>query len=871
MHCTRAFAVALILLSYGAVGARQPAVHTSAPLGAAAESVAAALGLSSADRGHLLIDTIRLVYDAPDGQDPEDARRRATLLSLLTAAGPEAGDTVPLPLDPSVWRDAILERPVTDSRLMATILGSRNTALLYHGLAALDDETLAALGPDRETLQLLLRRSATFAAFGRSVVIRAGRVAVPGGRDAEPLWQALVGAEPSRPGAFVRRLFDNPSGRLAYFFDTLAHLDAARQRFALGPADSPERLDRLRALLGAFEAVAPQWRPDERPFARPALDPAMTLSLLDVGGDGSIAAPASRRLWARVFNGDDGSEVAFSPVAPIELAPGDATVDAAWLISRIHRAPVAVGRRRLAALLFAQRVLADSTASDAAMATILRGYMAFPALLMALESAGETADDILTSAAFRARSFNTIRDTAAQQRALRLFQSSLGLLGRGIERGGVPAGTAHRAVARLLAIEPGDAGYGSRIGRWIREDLLPPDKAPVPSDTAPVEDLETRLIATIAGAIDAHPSPLIRWEGRTYRVNPARAEAERLARIRALQGGPSLDATLLPAPGTSEADADGTLATALASLLYAAHLGEADTRVLGAGDPADRHELGTTGRSELAWQPAVEKLGGARGWRLSGSLLTVREPLARHALRRLDATVMPPEPRISINERHTAELTVALLNPARLTDAARDEIAAALERGRARLASLSADRDEIRRVAEAAGLSEWRREALAWSLSHEPDRAASQLSLVELFWLGAPRQLASGSLDAWGAAVLPLPGCSCLEMPRPRPWEDFAGRPSVGLLSTRGADVALRVAAVLAERRLPATLAPAVTAFAMLDTLDHAAAAHYDDWTGFTDAARRIAPERIEDYVSSLTASGPLFPEPPVADRTSGR
>ena len=168
---------------------------------------------------------------------------------------------MPLPLDPSIWRDSILQRQVPDNELIPAIFADRSTALLYHGLAALDDETLAALGPDRETLQQLRRRAASFAALGRSVRIHAGRVVVPGGADAEPLWQSLVGADPAKPGAFTRRLFSDLNGRLAYVYDVIAHLDPARQRFALGlTLPAPARLERLRTLLDVFEQMASDWR-----------------------------------------------------------------------------------------------------------------------------------------------------------------------------------------------------------------------------------------------------------------------------------------------------------------------------------------------------------------------------------------------------------------------------------------------------------------------------------------------------------------------------------------------------------------------------------------------------------------------------------
>ena len=89
---------------------------------------------------------------------------------------------------------------------------------------------------------------------------------------------------------------------------------------------------------------------------------------------------------------------------------------------------------------------------------------------------------------------------------------------------------------------------------------------------------------------------------------------------------------------------------------------------------------------------------------------------------------MPPEPKLSATERQTVALAVALLNPFVASNAARDEIAAALARGRARASALTADPAELDRVARAAGLSAWRREALAWTIEHDPGAARRRSS-----------------------------------------------------------------------------------------------------------------------------------------------
>jgi hypothetical protein len=137
--------------------------------------------------------------------------------------------------------------------------------------------------------------------------------------------------------------------------------------------------------------------------------------------------------------------------------------------------------------------------------------------------------------------------------------------------------------------------------------------------------------------------------------------------------------------------------------------------------------------------------------------------------------------------------------------------------------------------------------------------AASQFSLLELFWIGSAGTDIARALDAWGAAVLPLTGCLCLEMPHPGAWEDFGGRASA-VLGTRGADVALQIAETLAALKLPASLAPAIGGFAVQDVIEHAELGYTDDWEEFGRAARELPRDRMLDYIAALTAGGPLVP-----------
>jgi hypothetical protein len=864
MSRARLLAVIVLLLSYGAVGARQPAVRASVPLPVPARSLAEAVGLPVADRSRVILDIIRLISDAPTGADAKDAELRARVLQLLqTPPSQGPGETVPLPLDPSIWRESILRRDVPDAQLVSAILSDRQTSLLYHGLAALDDETLGWLGPERDLLATLLQHAGSFATTARSLRVKGGRVLVPGGADAEVLWERVVGAEPGKPAAFARRLFTAQEGRLAYIYDVIAHLDDARQRFALAQGQKADaRADRIAALSGVFEEAFGELRLQDRPFSRQPFDPAVTLTTLRVRPDATLVGPATREFWEIAFKRDGEFDATFEPVTSDQFRrrQSAAPADAAWLSARIHRESARTGRRRLDAILFAQRVF--PTARDeqrAAMATAVRGMLAYPTLMLTLERIGIHSPHALADAATRVTAINSISDDRRRTTALRLLQSSLAIIDRARASGGLKPDAASSLVASLLALDYSRDAALANFPNWISTHLL--------RAAGRTEEMgaEQAVLAAIAGVSQTPTAfPVVEWEGRQYQLNPALGELNRLRQIRQRQGGPSLDDVLGDA--TTNAGRASTLADVLTSIVYAVHFRDVDDRALSGGNVALRHDLGTVAgpgiRPLAAWRFASELMDPAQGWRLRGSLLGLEVPMAKFALRRLDVTTMPPAPRLTAPERQTAALTSALLQSNTIGDEARDEIANAIKRGQARFEALTTSRDELEALARDAGLSEWRREALGWALTHDRENIDVHISLLELMWLGAPRNAERLGLDAWGAASTPLTGCLCLEMPAARDWETLGGRPSVGVLATRGADVAVLIARELAERQLPAALLPGIAAFAMQDVLDQTQPAYFDDWSEFGRATRSIPEDRITDYIAALTAGGPLLPAP---------
>lgn len=847
----------IVLLLFPAVSSAQPAsARTAVPLPIPAATLAAAVSSHTVERSRVLLDVVRIMFDGPDTPASASGAIRARVNDLLRTDKSGSTDTVPLPLTPGIWRDAILQMPIPDAQLIAAIFSDRRAALMYFGLSALDDETLRWLASERDALLHIRKHPGAFAAFGRSLRVHDGRVAVPGGPPAESLWKTVIGGDPARPSEFLRELFRFDRGRAAFLYDTVAHLDSAHQQFVLN-----RHLD---ALLGVFRDFARDWDVETRPFARPQLDPALLLLTIRVDARGNPAAPAARGLWERVFRDDLNPDVPFKEVAAWASTPGDSPVDAAWLAGEIHLAPSPVARRRLDTFLFAQRVLGHQPTEPHVIASVLRAFVSMPALMLTLERAAVTDASALLGAARHANALNGIGNDNLRLLSVTLFQVAVGVIERGARSRALPPAAARALLDSLFAI-PVDRGrgYDDRVTVWIRKELF---NAATQSAVASSDPIEEAVLSLLAGPTNGRPAPVVEWEGVKYRVDPAAAELARLRRVRQRQAGLSLDAAIarlldrrLNPRGREDAQRD--LREVLTSVLYAAHLGDPEGAALAAGNVALRHDFGFTSARPgvtptTAWRIPVETFGHADGWRIQGSLLGLDAGLRRLALRRLDSGQLPTGPKLPILERNSAILTAALMNPHAMTDEGRDRVTAALARGRARVSALRGDASLAADVAHQAGLSEWRREALRWALRHASDETDRAFSLVELFWLGAD----ASDLNAFGSAPLALTGCLCLEMPAAIPWENLAGRPSAGLLASLGVDVTLRLTEALSERKLPAALLPGVLAYAMLDVVDEADPAYFDDWAAFGRTAAAIDGVRIDDYIAALTADGPLIP-----------
>ena len=554
------------------------------------------------------------------------------------------------------------------------------------------------------------------------------------------------------------------------------------------------------------------------------------------------------------------------------------------------------------------------------MLVAVRAFPRYRMLMLTLERMGIANPAVYAAAARHAA---RLSDLGAERGfvALGQFQGALAILARQADAQVLDAARAESLVTSLSAVPLTDGSYGGGIARWLRDSLAP--LAGI--EAGDVDNFDRELIASLAGRRPGAslPPTLVSWEQRTYTLDLPTSEARRLTRVlEILQADPvslalaveavaeqlsspsltlaqvqeaaaglkALQSALDARPNRQDivrrairdlsevtaprdlrdaakvADSvyalvDDVLAGTLMSVAYALHSGVPQGTAL-AASVVRRHDFGfgdnsPDSRVRTAWVEPVQKIQPGVPWHVSGSLLGLDLGLSSLALRRTSLGALPGPPTLRSADKDIFTKTVALLSVFRLRDTERDAIAAAIARGRERVERLAARPDALAAIANDIALDGWRRRAVQWSLVNDPQRVPSYFSLAELVQLGEPNAMAG--LHAWGMAA----ACMCTALTPPGQWMLDAGRWPRGSVATHVADLNLRVAVALNELKLPAALAKGVLAAATQDYVDRVKPLYPDDWLTLVRSAQALSIQKIQDYVATLTANGPLVPESP--------
>jgi len=176
--------------------------------------------------------------------------------------------------------------------VLDAILDDPMLARLYWAVSRMDTETSANLR-QFAGIPNLLPFAAVLDFYSSHISIRNGRIVVPGGVAAEPVWKELAGASPDSPKEFVARLLAKDDGWLAAYFDTLSRLTPAQQVYFT----DAHRLPRFyEALRGKDISPGPA-----RPVFRPDPDLLILVTRLQVDPSGQATVPGNLEVWDQIL------------------------------------------------------------------------------------------------------------------------------------------------------------------------------------------------------------------------------------------------------------------------------------------------------------------------------------------------------------------------------------------------------------------------------------------------------------------------------------------------------------------------------------------------------------------------------------------
>jgi len=198
-------------------------------------------------------------------------------------------DRVPLLFDESFWL-ALAPARQAEREMLEELLNSFPTARLYFGLASMSEQTQQAVvkGVDR---QLLLKRAASLALYGSSIVVRGGAIDLPGGPAASAGWAQLAGVSPEKIPEFLTSVLNKDGGKLLSYYYAMAVVPSVNQAFF---TKTP---DRLAAFYKAFPFNDADGI-DNGVFFRKDDYFAQLTRELPLNPDGSAHFPGGPRIWA---------------------------------------------------------------------------------------------------------------------------------------------------------------------------------------------------------------------------------------------------------------------------------------------------------------------------------------------------------------------------------------------------------------------------------------------------------------------------------------------------------------------------------------------------------------------------------------------
>ena len=241
---------------------------------------------------------------------------------------PYPSSRVPIFLTEADWRAASKHAGNEGSSLLQALLHDASLARLYYAWAHMDPETQAAL-QHSPGMKKLVPLGTVLDFYGSYLLIRSGRVVVPGGQAAEPVWSEMVGANPQSPSEFIPRLLTKDEGWLAAYFDSLSRVPPEQQAHFVEPSRLRHYYAALRGKSLSPSATASVFRPD------PTLLLLITRMQWEPNGDPHI--PGGLQAWKTIFRQKAVADAArIANVETRNWKTPDGLVEAMFGLSRLY-------------------------------------------------------------------------------------------------------------------------------------------------------------------------------------------------------------------------------------------------------------------------------------------------------------------------------------------------------------------------------------------------------------------------------------------------------------------------------------------------------------------------------------------------------
>ena len=288
------------------------------------------------------------------------------------------------------------------------------------------------------------------------------------------------------------------------------------------------------------------------------------------------------------------------------------------------------------------------------------------------------------------------------------------------------------------------------------------------------------------------------------------------------------------------------------SLLYVSYLGDPNSPLLLGGDISLRHDFGTAearqrDREIVAWTLPETRSEAGETWHVRGAMVALDFGLASLVLRE-SLEGVPTNPgkldtkdqeglirtavTLPVNQQWSVQSGLVLRQ--RLTDARRA------------LAAGSRPRPDP---------WEWRFAGYDWSLTNEPEAAASMLSLADLLELSP---LPDISLDAFGPQLEPLSGSLRAGVSPRIVRAGIVGHLGRGYFAASTMDLKIRIAELMSELDLPVVLAPILTARVTARILAQVGLGAPFDWLVVLRRIGDVSSAELTGILSTLTADGTM-------------